>query len=39
MWPFDRLRTSTFRKTRKAPSGERSLPTVVRARFDAAQSA
>ncbi len=30
MWPF--------RKSRKAPSGERSLPTVVRARFDAAQT-
>jgi len=35
MWPFGKLRTSTFRKNRKA---SRSLPAVVRARFDAAQT-
>ncbi len=35
MWPFDKLNTSAFHRTKKAL---RSLPAVVRARFDAAQT-
>ena len=39
MWPFGKLRTSTFHKTRKAHrSLPGAIPVALRARYDAAQT-